>query len=867
MIIKSSFDKSEYDYFKLENGIKVIICSNVKFKNTAISVQINAGSNQNGDVFLGLAHFLEHMLFLGSKKYPKENIFKKTLAKNAGYTNAFTAPDKTVYYLSFYGQKDIELIFDMFSRFFIDPLFNENAVDREINAINSEYIINYTNESWHFYQVLKNCMKDNHPGKNFEVGNLKTLQKDKLYEELKNFYNKYYTSNNISIAVATKQKLDLIKKILKKTFGNIQSNNIITSKVFDLPFDEKINYEIVVISKKEIPVINFVWQLKKNDYIYCLEKILIKLLNLETTGSLYSLLINKKYIFSMSSNLIYDHKDFTLVVISMKLTSNGMDDLSKIKSIVFKYIDFLKNTSLIKFLNILKNSDDVKFKFYELLDPSEVAETLVINSNLYEIKDVITGDYIQKVNENVIKQILNDYFTFDKSFICLFSSDLKKDSTFNKDIYYDFYYKKINKKKLIDVKTNFELRMPKNYFPINLNINEGKDKIENYDINGKKILVHFTNKFQIPKCCLKIWLCHNKFAKSKQKFIFMNILYLIALKKLKDFAFDLKIADYMFDFVLNKETKCFEFMFYGFSEKIFELTNDFMNIFNNFEINEMEYNMNLIKFEKTLKNKFLQTPHNNIEYYLNSVLINNYFNYKGILDEIKNVSFEKFSSYINKIKNFNMKYYIYGNFDHKKLSDLKINNEIITKQMEIDINYKPGKYRFVLDNKFEKNNITIFLYYCGDDLINNSIVFLYTSLFKTKFFEKLRTQKQLGYIVNMDYVKKNKKIFIISFIESERQHNILINEMNKFFNELDFEIKIFSLNKYKETLIEKLLEKKNNLLDQFLDNTNLLETHDSYFDINQKIADQIRKITLKQLQDFHKKYILNENNKSIILLN
>ena len=46
----------------------------------------------------GIAHFLEHMLFLGSKKYPSANYFSEFIAKNGGYNNAYTEEESTNYF-------------------------------------------------------------------------------------------------------------------------------------------------------------------------------------------------------------------------------------------------------------------------------------------------------------------------------------------------------------------------------------------------------------------------------------------------------------------------------------------------------------------------------------------------------------------------------------------------------------------------------------------------------------------------------------------------------------------------------------------------------------------------------------------------
>ena len=100
---------------------------------------------------MGLAHFLEHMLFLGSKKYPEENYFDEMVKKGGGSMNAYTDIFETVYYFDILNDH-LEHTLDVFSRFFIDPKFDKNSVDREINAINSEHRKNVNNDMWRINQ-------------------------------------------------------------------------------------------------------------------------------------------------------------------------------------------------------------------------------------------------------------------------------------------------------------------------------------------------------------------------------------------------------------------------------------------------------------------------------------------------------------------------------------------------------------------------------------------------------------------------------------------------------------------------------------------------------------------------------------------
>jgi insulysin len=88
----------------------------------------------------GIAHFLEHMLFLGTKKYPNAD-YDDWLGKNAGFSNAYTDNSLTNYYFEVKNSAFEEAI-DRFSSFFSCALFNSDLTQREMNAVNSEFAKN-----------------------------------------------------------------------------------------------------------------------------------------------------------------------------------------------------------------------------------------------------------------------------------------------------------------------------------------------------------------------------------------------------------------------------------------------------------------------------------------------------------------------------------------------------------------------------------------------------------------------------------------------------------------------------------------------------------------------------------------------------
>ena len=94
---KHPLDETETKTFELENGLKVILVSNPKYNISAASMNVKVGSMADPEDAQGLAHFLEHMLFMGTEKYPDVEDYKLYLTNNGGYSNAYTAEQATVW--------------------------------------------------------------------------------------------------------------------------------------------------------------------------------------------------------------------------------------------------------------------------------------------------------------------------------------------------------------------------------------------------------------------------------------------------------------------------------------------------------------------------------------------------------------------------------------------------------------------------------------------------------------------------------------------------------------------------------------------------------------------------------------------------
>ena len=127
----------------------------------------------------------------GTKKYPDVAYFDKFVTENGGDENAYTDQKNTVYYYDI-NNSSFEKSIDIFSQFFKAPLLDEQYVNKEINAVNSEFQGEINSDSDRIYQIVQLSAHPDSPFRKFITGNLKTLQKEGTFQVLREFYDRYY---------------------------------------------------------------------------------------------------------------------------------------------------------------------------------------------------------------------------------------------------------------------------------------------------------------------------------------------------------------------------------------------------------------------------------------------------------------------------------------------------------------------------------------------------------------------------------------------------------------------------------------------------------------------------------------------------
>ncbi|CAF4060738.1 unnamed protein product, partial [Adineta steineri] len=227
-IKKSDSDSWNYRGLELSNEMLVVLINHPNIDKAAAALDVSVGSLADPRDVPGTAHFLEHMLFMDG---------------NGGYENAFTTDDHTNYYFDINPSLLPEAL-DVFAQFFISPLFSASSIDREIEAVNSEYEGDLSNDVWRVLQLEKSTSDPQHPYSQFAIGNsesLRTTPKQRgidIRQVLLDFYTAEYSSNRMSLAVLSNQPLDELQSLVMKSFNDVPNKNLKQVKYPADPYGE-----------------------------------------------------------------------------------------------------------------------------------------------------------------------------------------------------------------------------------------------------------------------------------------------------------------------------------------------------------------------------------------------------------------------------------------------------------------------------------------------------------------------------------------------------------------------------------------------------------------------------------------------------
>lgn len=426
---RSPLDKKRYRHVTLRNGLEAVLvedtiamrggvrtgrgrttcdddeedCGESGLRDAACAVLVGGGSASDPIECPGLAHFLEHLLFMGSSKYPVENEYESYVSKHGGSDNAYTDWEYTVF------QLEIPLPFlsgalDRLAQFFLHPLLSESAVERELNSIESEFLLNKDDDSIRLQQLLSQSFRSNHPMHKFSWGNTYSLSfmpkqhgVDPMLA-LRDFFETHYYAQNMKIVIQGAQSLDRLEEYVEQCFGDIPSlprngaePNLQYKQLIEagLPWaldEAPMVYRVITVTERHTVQIS--WQLPSQVYEYHTKRteILSHLLGHEASGSILSHLKRTYNAVGCSAGLDDENNATSHAIFAITISLNSMDQWADVVRSVYAYLNMLRDEGMPSYVyEEVRDIAKLSYEYGDERDPGETVEDIV--EDMFRIRD------------------------------------------------------------------------------------------------------------------------------------------------------------------------------------------------------------------------------------------------------------------------------------------------------------------------------------------------------------------------------------------------------------------------------------------------------------------------------------------------
>ena len=336
-------DTAVFRRFTLDNGLRVLLVSDAKFNTSGASLVVNTGQIDDPRDTQGLAHFLEHMLFLGTDKYPDVADYGNFIRANGGGNNAYTSSDHTNYQFQIRHEAFADGL-DRFAQFFIAPKFNPEFTSREVNAVHNEAMRHVQNDFRRLISVSRELYAPGSGESKFSTGNKDTLA-GATPAVVRAFYEAHYTADRMALSLAGKAPLDELEKLARSLFSGIPRRvvpAVVRAPTF-LPRKPALRMAYIEPVKEVRQLtFEFVVPATRPDFAAKPDRLVADLLAYPGPGGLVSLLKRDGLINGVSAYVWERTGDYGSMIVQTELTPAGQQQHQRVMSMIFSYLEFLR---------------------------------------------------------------------------------------------------------------------------------------------------------------------------------------------------------------------------------------------------------------------------------------------------------------------------------------------------------------------------------------------------------------------------------------------------------------------------------------------------------------------------------------------
>lgn len=871
-------------------------------KMAAAALSVGVGSFSDPKDAQGLAHFLEHMLFMGSTKFPDENEYDNFLSKHGGTSNAFTDTEQTCFYFEV-NHKFLKPALERFSQFFISPLVKSEAMEREIQAVDSEFEENIQIDTVRLSQVQCETADQLHPFNCFSWGNRKSLSEPvargvDMRSKLLKIYGDYYLAGRMKLVIIGGEPLETLKDWVIQLFTEVRPGG---EKQLCFPWEGPIweSGKICRIkSVKDQHYVSIIWPFPclQDAYLKKPQDYISHLVGHEGAGSLLSVLKLNGWATELSAGIgdggFERSSTGYMFNVIIYLTDSGLEKVEDVVGLLYQYLQMLRNTGpqewVFKELQAMTN---MEFKFVEEEHPDNYAVNLATNMHLYPEEHILYGDYaLEAWDPKLVQSLLNlmvpDNMRLDivtKSFD-LNNAGVQHEPWFGAPYTLESISSSLMELWADPVHINPMLHMPvvNEFIPTDFSIREAESVIDVpkllIDDPSLKLWYKLDQRFKMPRTNA-YFLISCKGAYDSAKASVLTDLYVKLIKDaLNEILYLANVA--RLESSLSVAVDKLEIKIHGFNEKLPCLASKISNLLRNFVPSANRFQVMKEELGRAYANSNMK-PLKHATYLRMQILRKRFWCVEEKIDALSSVSLEELNSFIPQLlSQSHIEALCHGNLlEDEAMAIANIFKDSLSVQPlatagepnEAVLKLPSGVslvFNADAKNAMEENSV-IEMYFqieqdCGQQSVRARAIYdLIEAIISEPCFNELRTKEQLGYSVGCS-ARMTYRILGFCFrilsakftpLYLKQRIDVLINSLQGLLEAIgDSEFK-----HYVEALIEAKLERDHSLVEETDRYWVEIVEHRYLFDINRLEAEELKSISKGDVLEWYKTFLCSKS--------
>lgn len=899
--IKPDLDDRSYRYIQLPNNLKALLIQDPLADKAAAALDVNVGAFEDPEELPGLAHFCEHLLFMGSKRFPDENEYSSYLSKHGGSSNAYTGSRNTNYYFEV-NHEHLKGALDRFSGFFTGPLFNKDSTDKEIRAVDSENKKNLQSDLWRLYQLDKSLTNVEHPYHKFSTGNFTTLheipesQDIDVREELLKFYERCYSSNLMKLCVLGREDLDTLSEWTSELFEGVPNTGrdvpTYSAKVLDEHSLQKVIQAKSVKDLKKleitfaVPDMEHEWESKPHH-------ILSHLVGHEGSGSLLAYLKAKGWANELSAGGHSVSTGNAFFSIDIDLTNDGLKHYEEVVRLLFQYIEMLKLSLPEKWIYLeLEDIARADFKFKQKRSPSDTVSSLAkqLEKEYIPVGNILSTELFRKYDPELLMDYLH-HLAPANSRIMLASKDMETDS---KEKWYGTEYKVIKfssdlKKKIQNpgLDPHLHLPRPNEFIATSFQVDKTdhvvplEEPLLLKDDKNSKLWYKKDDRFWQPRGYIyaSIKLPHT------QASVVNNMLSTLYVHLINDYVKDLQYDAACANLHLNfsKTNQGLDITVIGFNDKLTILLTRFLEGLKTFTPDRARFQIFKDKCKRQLTNQLYEIPYLQVFPVYSSLINERTWSIKEKLDVLQKLSFEQLASFVPSIyEEMFFEVLVHGNMRYEEAVEVDSLVQTLSPNDIKNYQAKNGRLRsYFLGQgerfKFETyledpKNLNSCIQHVTQLGVYNEELSAKASLFAQMIhepcFDTLRTKEQLGYVVFSSSLNNHGTANMRILVQSEHTTPFLEWRIDSFLHGFGTILQGMSdkdFEGHKDALCKTLTQKYKNMREESSRYASAIYLGDYNFTHRQRKAHLVSQLSKPELVEFYENLIIGPKASKLVL--